>query len=404
MKINFLLPGLGITGGNRVIFEHANRLFQRGHNVTVLYPAIPPRKEDGWLSPRARGTQFYGMVNRLLGEYNASWFGLEVPVQKIPALSEYLSNHFKEFIPDADVTIATAWETAYPVAKLEQSKGEKVYFVQHYEIWDTWNSEDAWEKVTTLTEDPASYPIEMYEVIPSNPKARRQKKMVDYSYQLPLSKITISKWLSKLLESKFDQNIIDVIANSVNHSTFYPEPTKDSENVSILFPLRDSPWKGEREAKKLVKEIGTRSDVEIHSYGSGQIDSVEYLNHHSDVSDRKLRRLYSNADIFVLPAWVEGFGLPPLEAMACKCAVVTTNVGAVPDYAEDGETALIVPPRDSSALINAVRELLENDKKRSQLQKQSYKAVNRYTWQDATIKFEQSLYTILGTDNSEGSK
>lgn len=90
------------------------------------------------------------------------------------------------------------------------------------------------------------------------------------------------------------------------------------------------------------------------------LHEITTLIQHPHISNDKLRQLYSNADIFVLPSWIEGCQLPPLEATVCKCAVVATNGGGVPDHAEDGETASIVPPRDSAALIEAVSKLIEN--------------------------------------------
>ncbi|WP_160163084.1 MULTISPECIES: glycosyltransferase family 4 protein [Haloferax] len=296
-------------------------------------------------------------------------------------------------MPDADITIATAWQTAYTVAAFDDCKGTKMHFIQHYEIWDTWNSDQTWEVVSSLTDDASSYPIEMYEVTPLNSKAKKQKELVDRSYQLPLRKITISSWLEELIETKFDQNTAGVITNSVNHSLFYPDSTGESSKTSILIPSRNIPWKGEREAKELIQAIGDSYDVEIHTYGEKMKNESysEHVNQHPNISDDELRHLYSNSDIFVIPSWVEGCQLPPLEAMACKCAVVATNVGGVPDYAEDGVTASVVPPRDSSALINAVSELIENEEQRKRLQQEGHKKVKSYTWEDATDEFEQTL-------------
>lgn len=396
MKINFILPGVDISGGVRVIFEYANRLAERGHDVTILSPTIPSRMDDRWTSLRAKIRQIIGTLRRFSGDTDVSWFDLNAEIRQMPSLSSRLNSIVATSVPDADMTIATAWQTAYFVDSLPKSKGEKAYFVQHYEIWDTWNSDEAWEQVTSLADEAASYPIEMYEVTPLNPKVKRQKELVDHSYELPLSKITISSWLEKLLESKFNQDVTGVITNSVNHSIFYPERTDNSDTVSILLPSRDTPWKGEREAQELVKEIGTSYDVDIHMYGSEpeQCAYSDYVIQHSNISDEKLRHLYSNADIFVLPSWVEGFGLPPLEAMACKCAVVATNVGGVPDYAEHGETAIVVPPRDSLELIEGVRQLINDEEKRMYLQEQGYKQVQKYTWSDATEKLEQALQNI----------
>lgn len=395
MRINFLLPGIGVGGGARVVFEYANRLSKRGHDVTVLYPAVPSRMVERGLSPKARTTQIFGTIKRLTNNNGINWFDLRASIKRIPTLSPHVASQFKRFVPDADVTIATAWQTAYTVAALDESKGEKAYFVQHYEIWDTWNSDEAWKQVSSITEDPRLYPVEMYEVTPSEDRTRREKALVDRSYELPLAKITISSWLSELIHTKFDQDVVDVIANSVNHSTFYPDPTIKSDSLSLLLPYRNSLWKGQREARQLINKLSF-DEVHIHTYGSREGSELpQNVNNHPNVSDTELRHLYSNADIFVLPSWTEGFGLPPLEAMACKCAVVTTNVGAVPDYAEDGENALVVPPRDSSALIDAVYKLIEDEKKRDHLSEQGYKSVMNYTWNDATTQFECALQTIV---------
>ncbi|MDT3435559.1 glycosyltransferase family 4 protein [Haloarcula sp. 1CSR25-25] len=393
MKVNFILPGVGLTGGNRVVFEYANRLTKRGHRINIIYPTIPSRMSEKWTAPKPRIRQVSKTLSRSFTSNEVDWFELNVPVQQIPTLSPNFIKYFEHGIPDADVTIATAWQTAYTVSALDDSKGEKVHFVQHYEIWDTWNSDEAWSQVSSIAEDPSSYPIKMYEVTPVDSKAKRQKELVDRAYELPLTKITISSWLKKLLELKFNQTVAGVVTNSVNHSVFYPEDTIESQVISLLIPSRNIPWKGEREVKKLIKEIRTSYDVEIHLYGNN-LEEGDYIDgtiQHSNISDQELRHLYSKADIFVLPSWVEGCQLPPLEAMACKCAVVATNVGGVPDYAEDGETASIVPPRKSGALIEAVGELIEDDEKRAHLQQQGYESVKDYTWENATAQFEQAI-------------
>lgn len=397
MKINFLLPGVGISGGTRVVFEYANRLSERGHDVTILYPIIPPCMEEKWLAPRARLDQVLEFVRRLSTSKGVDWFNLSVPIERIPSLAPTLINSLEGSIPDADITIATAWQTAYAVDALGKSKGEKVYFVQHYEIWNTWNSDEAWTRVSSITDDPSEYPIEMYEITPPTEKQRKEKQLVDRSYKLSLSKVTISSWLSELLQTKFDENVVDVIPNSVNHSIFYPNSNTDSEQLSLLLPYRNASWKGQREAKRLIDEISSHS-IQIHTYGSGdKSDLPQAVTHHSNISDEELRVLYADADIFALTAWVEGFGLPPLEAMACKCAVVTTDVGAVSDYAENRVTASIVPPRNSSALIEAVRELIDDNKLRERLQERGFECAKEYTWDDATIQFENTLQRIVNS-------
>jgi glycosyltransferase involved in cell wall biosynthesis len=117
-------------------------------------------------------------------------------------------------------------------------------------------------------------------------------------------------------------------------------------------------------------------------------ESVEV---YSKITDEKLRELYSKADIFVLPSWVEGYQLPPLEAMACNTAVVATRVGGVPEY--EGEV-LSVDSRDSEDIIAAVESLIENEQKRKNLKEKGKKFVNNYSWEEATQNFEETLKEI----------
>lgn len=393
MKVNFLLPDTGISGGNRVVFEHANRLSQRGHDVTLIYPLVPTKMAEKWFAPKVRGNQLMGAIFRLAGGVDVDWFDVDVPVRRIPSLAPQVVRMNQSQIPDADVTVATAWQTAYAVAALDNSKGAKVYFIQHYEIWKVWNSPSAWNRVASIADDQSSYPIEMSEVVPPSEEVRREKRLVDQSFELPLAKVTVSPWLSELLETKFEVNVVDVIPNSINHGVFYPEPG-GTDATTILLPYRSAAWKGTQEVLEVAEALG-ECDIDLITFGSGdEIELPDSVTHHSDLSDDQLRRLYSAAEVFVFPSWVEGYGLPPFEAMACETAVVSTGVGVVPEIANDGVSAAIVPPRDSSALIDEVRELVANPNRRSRLRANGRKLVSDFSWNRSTDRFEATLEVL----------
>ena len=59
------------------------------------------------------------------------------------------------------------------------------------------------------------------------------------------------------------------------------------------------------------------------------------------ISRIEIRNIYNSCDVFLSPSWAEGSQAPPMEAMACGCAVLATNVGGIPDYAIAGETAAV---------------------------------------------------------------
>ena len=111
------------------------------------------------------------------------------------------------------------------------------------------------------------------------------------------------------------------------------------------------------------------------------------------VSDLELITLYSMADVFAFPSFFEGFGIPPLEAMACGAPVITSNTSSLPEVV--GDAALLVDPNDSAALAQAIQTLLENEPLRSQLVQKGYRQAQKYTWDMSArrmLQVYQKLY------------
>lgn len=88
--------------------------------------------------------------------------------------------------------------------------------------------------------------------------------------------------------------------------------------------------------------------------------------------------LYSAADLFLFPSLYEGFGLPPLEAMACATPVVASRVGSLPEVL--GDAALWVDPRDSDAIAQGIMRLLRDAKLQSDLVQKGLSRVQFYRW------------------------
>jgi glycosyltransferase involved in cell wall biosynthesis len=95
--------------------------------------------------------------------------------------------------------------------------------------------------------------------------------------------------------------------------------------------------------------------------------------------EEKLPAYYSAAELFVLPSLYEGFGLPPLEAMACGCPVVVSNRGALPETAGPG--AIIVDPSEASALAHAIETLLGDDIARAELASRGLAHAAKFSWE-----------------------
>ncbi|MCP6718263.1 MAG: glycosyltransferase family 4 protein [Patescibacteria group bacterium] len=355
MRIIFLLKNTAVSGGVRVVFEHANRLHNRGHEVCIIYPIVPLS-----ISSRKWGFDFYSF-KRLYGKIKNSvlnsirpnsvkWFPLKAKLLKVPTFNE-------RYIPQADVVIATRWETAYEVSKYHQDKGEKFYFIQHYEIWCG----------------------------PEN------KVNATYT-QLGLRNIVVSNWIKEILKEKLKAKIEVVIPNGVNLEQFYPENMKrKSDRIRILLPYRRVKWKGIEDGLAACKIAKQRyPTIQIVMFGPEPKEKISSdIEFHKMPYGEKLRKIYNSSDIFVFPSHNEGFGLPPMEAMACKCAVVATEVGGVPDYTIPGKTALVSKPKDVKAMSENIIRLIENPKERKKIAENGYDFIQDFGWDCSTDKLEK---------------
>ena len=96
------------------------------------------------------------------------------------------------------------------------------------------------------------------------------------------------------------------------------------------------------------------------------------------VSRERLRELYRGARVFVYPSRYEGFGIPPLEAMACGAPVIATKTGAIPEFA--GDAAVLIDPGDRHALRQALLRLLGDSNLRRDLRARGPERARRYDW------------------------
>lgn len=116
---------------------------------------------------------------------------------------------------------------------------------------------------------------------------------------------------------------------------------------------------------------GIREAVQRH----GLEDQVVFLGY---VPPAESPDWYAAAELFVYPSAYEGFGLPPLEAMACGTAVVTANTSSLPEVV--GDAGVMVNPGDARALAEAMLHLLSSPKHRAELAAAGAERARRFTW------------------------
>jgi glycosyltransferase involved in cell wall biosynthesis len=107
--------------------------------------------------------------------------------------------------------------------------------------------------------------------------------------------------------------------------------------------------------------------------------------------------VYAAMDIFVLPSLNEGLPMTVLEAMAASKPVIATRVGAIPSVIRDGENGLLVAPKDSEGLRNAVASLLNDPERRRRLGDQAHTWVSQnYTSEAMALKYREMYEEVLG--------
>ncbi len=210
---------------------------------------------------------------------------------------------------------------------------------------------------------------------------------------------------------------ISAIPNGVDHVLFHPqinEAQQRSVRQKYGLPPRWLLYVGNVKPHKnlltLVKAFATLpeslSDRHLVIVGkregfiTGDTDLAQVLQNDPQLAQRihftgfveqaDLPVLYRLAELFVFPSKYEGFGLPPLEAMACGCPVVVSNQASLPDIC--GSPADYFDPESPLELVAKIASALERSPaERSQRIKQGIAHAQKYTWQESVARHEQLI-------------
>ena len=363
MSITFVLPCYARKpiGGVRVVYEYANRLADRHHAVTVVHAAaMEPwqyRHALRWSREwKVAVTSGLDLVRR--PPAHVPWQSMDhrVRMRYVPTLAP-------EHVPDADVVIATSWRTAESIARYPSAKGRQLYLVQHYETWD-------------------------------GPTAR-----VDATWRMPMQKIVIAGWLADEAK-RLGVGDVTRIPNGLDLARFQLLRPIEGRPPRVAMLWSAAPIKGGVTGIRAL-EIARRSVPDLQAVlfgvgaGPGRLPAwIDYMQ--NPRQDVLVREVYNASSIYLCPSRGEGWHLPPAEAMASGCAVVSTDIGGVGDYAEDGDTALLAPVGDAAALGAHIVTLCRDDALRARIARAGRERIGTYTWDRAVSTFEQELQLAAG--------
>ena len=356
MQITFVLPGIDISGGVRSTLELANRLYQRGHQVVVVFSSSAWQLESKKLSLKQLIKAALKHIRNSKRLCSLDWFDLKARLLCVPSLAE-------KYIPNGDVIIATWWGNTYDVSRYGKSKGIKFHFIRAYETW-------------------------------CGPE-----ELVDKCYTLNLHKIATIPKLKEFIENKFDIKVHGPLPNGINFDLFHRE-SKDfkchtPKRLGILY--RRDKVKGMQDGfEAVIKAQQKFPEMQVVLFGepftkedSDIIKKINNVEIHKLSYGQELRRIYNSLDIFVFPSHYEAATQPPLEAMACGVACVLTEVGAISDYNAENCVALISPPKKPEELYENIVTLLADEQSREKIAREGHKFSQQFTWDKTVLELEK---------------
>jgi glycosyltransferase involved in cell wall biosynthesis len=276
-------------------------------------------------------------------------------------------------VPDADVIVATWWETADWIAEMSPRKGAKVYFLQQFEA----NFGFPEEKVAA-------------------------------TWKLPLLKIVSSQWLADLAHERFRQYVLAVVPNGVDLDLFQSPPRGKQKAPTVGLMYATNNVKGcDLSLRALHRVKATFPELKLIAFGEQEqvphLPLPSWSTHTFRPNQESLRDIYSSCDVWLCGSRSEGFHLPPHEAMACRTPVVSTRVGGPMDMLENGKNGYLVNTEDWEGLADGLSKVLSlSDENWRTMSDNALDTARRFNWDTATEKFEHALEAAIAHRTHRG--
>lgn len=216
--------------------------------------------------------------------------------------------------------------------------------------------------------------------------------------------ITISEYSKKdiIKHLGYPENKISIVYPAVDHDIYYVKRDReiikklgilDTHKV-ILYVGSEQPRKNVPFLLEAISQLKKRiPEIKLLKIGNSQVpgarekllELIETLGLQEEVifvgyvSENDITKYYNGADLFVYPSLYEGFGMPPLEAMACGTPVVTSNVTSLPEVVADA--AITIDPHEVNAFVEAMYNVLTDEKLRENMIDKGLKRAQLFNWE-----------------------
>lgn len=343
MRIVTPILGMHLTGGLRITLQYACGLAMRGHRVYLVTP------EHG----------------------SVAYFGTLPGVKQVVARSGprpplgYLGDiaAIARAIPECDVLIAHGWQSVVPAVLRRKAAQFGVVYVMHHRYRETEGFASSRGLGAKL----------------------RCEAVLGTVGRMDLTRVAVSSWIAQE-EVERHGRTVSVVSNGVDLKVFAPGPptlTPGRARKWVMVLGRGKRIKGYREALDILRMVRVQEPTAgLLLVGQDCRLSVPVgmpVIRVAPENDAELRAAYCSADVLLYTSLSEGFGLPPLEAMACGTPVVAFNCGGVSDFLANSQNCVCVPVGDCAGAATGVLRILLDDGLAGSLRAGGFETARRFS-------------------------
>ena len=340
MRMSFILPGGGRSGGVRSTVYSANGLLNKGHEVRLLVYKKKVTLRSLLKKVLRRIYHSHGLDQLVLFRHQVEWF------KDIKDVS----------FQDGEIVIASGWWAAKELRKVSNSKIKKVHYMRGV-LSDLKKMPEAWG-----------------ENVP---------------------KIAIASYIENILWETCKQKLYIVIHNGIDVNKYYtsvPENERDGISTILGIGYHKDPDTTISVLQTLQHEC---PDIPQYIFGAHRRrKEIPSKNYCRLPTLEQAREFYSRSLVWILASRSEGFSNPILEAMACGCAVVATDCGGPRDIIVDGENGFLVEIRNVKQIVEKVKVLLDDSKLRQKFVYKSQETIKKFSWENSVNKLESVLLSL----------
>ncbi len=337
MKVVFILPGSGLSGGVRVTVMMANLLMTRGHAVRILYRKPPNAIRN-----------FYRLIRSRVKHQNHSW--LDGFSGKLGQFQKVTDCSFDE----GEIIIGVGMWASRELSQLRIISNPKIQYIHGATPWD--------------------------------------EELMKNALCLPFSKIVVASYLKPVVKSYRGGDVAAVIHNAINRKEYFSS-LDESERDGIGTIYSSHPAKDPETLLAVIRKLSlSRPHMPIRIFSADkrprQIEKKAFWRF---PTIEKAREIYSRSLVWVLASRSEGFPAPVLEAMACGCVVVATDCGGTRDMIADGVNGFLAEVGSVQRIVDRVLLVLGNESMRNRMRQAAEETVKKFNWDNSIDLLEKTL-------------